>query len=80
MYYKSIPHSKEDLRIKLRIDKIYTTHPEFGYRRICCWLNNKEHILINHKTVLKHMREMGIQAIYPRRNTSKPHPGNKIYP
>ena len=26
------------------------------------------------------MREMGIQAIYPRQNTSKPEPGNPIYP
>ena len=26
------------------------------------------------------MREMGIQAIYPRQNTSKPAPGHKIYP
>ena len=26
------------------------------------------------------MREMGIQAIYPRPNTSKPHPTNPVYP
>ena len=26
------------------------------------------------------MQEMGIQAIYPRQNTSKPTPGHKIYP
>jgi putative transposase len=26
------------------------------------------------------MREMGIQAVYPRQNTSKPNPANKIYP
>jgi putative transposase len=26
------------------------------------------------------MREMGIQAVYPRQNTSKPNPANKVYP
>lgn len=26
------------------------------------------------------MQEMGIQAIYPRQNTSKPEPANKVYP
>ena len=80
LYYKPVPPSEEDLNIKLHIDKIYTAHPEFGYRRICWWLNNRDNILINHKAVLNHMREMGIQAIYPCQNTSKPEPGNKIYP
>ena len=26
------------------------------------------------------MRLMGIEAIYPKRNLSKPHPSHKIYP
>ncbi len=80
LYYKPASLSEDDLIIKLHIDKIYTAHPEYGYRRICWWLNNKEHILINHKAVLNHMQEMGIQAIYPRQNTSKPNPENKVYP
>lgn len=80
LYYKPATLSEDDLIIKLHIDKIYTAHPEYGYRRICWWLNNKEHILINHKAVLNHMQEMGIQAIYPRQNTSKPNPENKVYP
>lgn len=80
LYYKPVPPSEDDLVIKLHIDKIYTAHPEFGYRRICWWLNNKDHIFINHKTVLSHMREMGIQAIYPRQNTSTPNPEDKVYP
>ena len=80
LYYKPVPPSEDDLFIKLHIDKIYTAHPEYGYRRICWWLNTKEHISINHKAVLRHMREMGIQAIYPRQNTSKANPENKVYP
>ncbi len=80
LYYKAALPSEDDLFIKLHIDKIYTAHPEYGYRRICWWMNNKDHILINHKAVLRHMQEMGIQAIYPRQNTSKPDPENKVYP
>ena len=26
------------------------------------------------------MRQMGIQAVYPRQNTSRPNPANKVYP
>ena len=80
LYYIPVLPCEEDLEIKMHIDKIYTAHPEFGYRRICWWLNNRETIHINHKTVLRHMQEMGIQAIYPRQNTSKPNPEDKIYP
>lgn len=80
LYYRPVPPSREELDIKTRIDKIYTAHPEFGYRRICAWLSRYENIHINHKTVYRHMREMGIQAVYPRQDTSRPEPANTIYP
>ena len=34
LYYRPIPPSREDLAIKLHIDKIYTAHPEFGYIQV----------------------------------------------
>jgi len=80
LYYRPVPPSEKDLMVKEYIDKIYTAHPFYGYRRICRVLNDKHALGINHKTVLRHMHEMGIQAIYPRQNTSKPKPGNPIYP
>ena len=80
LYYQLILHSTEDLHIKQMIDKIYTGYPMYGYRRICRYMNEIEHYVINHKAVLSHMKEMGIQAIYPRQNTSRPEPANKIYP
>ena len=79
LYYQPILHSTEDLHIKQMIDKIYTGYPMYGYRRICWYMNEIEHYVINHKAVLRHMKEMGIQAIYPRQNTSRPEPVNKIY-
>lgn len=80
LYYKPLPPSDTDLTIKAAIDRIYTNHPEFGYRRVGVWLNKYEGLSINRKAILRHMREMGIQAIYPRQKTSRPNPGNKIYP
>jgi len=35
---------------------------------------------INRKRIQRLMRLMGIEAIYPKRNLSRPHPGHKIYP
>jgi putative transposase len=68
------------LNVKAAIDRVHTGHPEFGYRRIAVWLKKYEGMVINRKAVLRHMREMGIQAVYPRQNTSKPDPANKVYP
>ena len=80
LYYKPREPGEADLAIKAAIDRVYTAHPEFGYRRITVWLNKYEGLVINHKAILRHMREMGIQAVYPRQNTSKPDPANKVYP
>jgi putative transposase len=80
IYYQPSMPSAFDLYINSRIDKLYTNHPEFGYRRITQWLKKYENLNVNHKKVLKSMVEMGIQAIYPRQNTSKPGQGNIIYP
>ena len=68
------------MKINRFIDEIYTTYPFFGYRRITVWLANHYGISLDPKTILKHMREMGIRAIYPRPNLSKPDKENKIYP
>ena len=39
LYYKPIPTSQEELEIKQIIDKIYTKHPDYGYRRMTTILN-----------------------------------------
>ena len=80
LYYKPVAPDEEDLKIKRMIDELYTAHPEFGYRRMCVWLNKEKKLRINHKAVYRHMREMGIQAVYPRQNTSKASPENPVYP
>lgn len=80
IYYKPVIPTQEEVTIKSYIDKIYTSYPFYGYRRITAEINRNYGVLVNHKRVLKYMQEMGIQALYPRQNTSKPNPANKIYP
>lgn len=80
LYYKPLPSSEWDLQLNRLIDITYTKHPEFGYRRIASWLEHYYGFHADGKTVLARMQQMGIQAVYPRQNTSKPNPANKIYP
>ena len=80
LYYKSRFSLEEYLKINRFIDEIYTAYPFFGYRRIKVWLAGHYGISLDPKTVLKHMQEMGIRAIYPRPSLSRTDKENKIYP
>jgi len=62
------------------IDRIYTKFPYYGSRKIAKQLARQLEIPINRKRIQRLMRMMGIEAIYARPNTSKPHPNHKIYP
>jgi len=70
LYYKPVPISPEELQIKREIDEIYTACPFYGIRKVTAQLRQNGR-LINHKAVARHMREMGLQAIYPGPNLSK---------
>jgi putative transposase len=70
---------RESERVKAKIDRIYTECPFFGSRQIRLELRSQGEV-ISRKRVQRLMREMGLQAICPKPNTSKPHPEHKIYP
>lgn len=44
------------------------------------WLRDYEGYVINSKRVYRLMGIMGLQAIYPKKNLSQPHPEHRIYP
>jgi len=71
--------SEGDLKLMRRIDEMHIKRPFYGSRRIRDWLYEEGHD-INRKRVQRLMRQMGIAALYPRKNTSKPGKGHKIYP
>jgi putative transposase len=61
------------------IDHEYMATPFYGARKIAAWLKSERHN-VNRKRVRRLMQLMGLKAIYRRPRTSKPAPGNKIYP
>jgi putative transposase len=78
LFYKRVSPSARELAIKRRIDEIYTAHPYYGSRKIAVLLHPE--FGVSRPTVQAYMREMGIFAIVPGPNTSKPAPQHLIYP
>jgi putative transposase len=62
-----------------RIDKIYTNYPFYGYRKVSAELKRQGQIY-NHKRIYRLMQVMGIQALTPKRNLSKPSKDHLIFP
>ena len=78
IYYDPVVDEYE-LKLMRDIDEQYTNTPFYGSRRMTVVLNRDVH-KVNRKRVQRLMRLMGIEAIYPKPNLSKPHLNNKIYP
>jgi hypothetical protein len=79
LYYQPRPPSAEEVRLKHRIDEVYTHSPFYGARKIAAQLQ-REGMGINRKTVARYMSEMGIAAIYPGPNLSKRNQKEGVYP
>jgi putative transposase len=79
VYYKPRPASTEDLALMRHIDELHLEYPIAGSRMLRDLLN-REGVEIGRRHVATLMKRMGVEAIYRRPNTSKPAPGNKIYP
>ena len=79
-YYQGKPEaSEEDLKLMRRLDEMHLKRPFYGSRRLTDWLRDEGHD-VNRKRVQRLMRLMGIMAIYPKKNTSQPGKGHKVYP
>lgn len=69
----------ENIALMRQIDELYTKHPFYGSRQMRNALRRMGY-KINRKRVQRLMREMGLQSIAPKPNTSKAHPAHKVYP
>ena len=78
-YYDPVEESREDLELMRQIDEQYTRTPFYGSRRMVVELG-KLGWRVNRKRVQRLMRQMGLEAIYPKPRLSKPALGQKIYP
>ena len=79
VYYKKRPITPIDLKLMQLIDKQYLKIPSWGSRSMRNHLRRLGY-KVNRKKVQRLMRFMGLEAIYPKPKTSRPHPEHKVYP
>jgi putative transposase len=86
LYYRPVPPSPEEVALKHRIDEIFTERPFYGSRKIVYGSRKIAAVLkregkgVNRKAIQRHMREMGISAIYPGPNLSRRNAEHSVYP
>ena len=79
VYYQPVPVCDTDLALMRRIDELHLDHPFAGSRmlkKLLC----AEGFEVGRTHVRTLMRRMGVEAIYRRPRTTKPHPGHQVYP
>ena len=79
VYRPKAANDDADLALMRRIDELFTKRPFYGSRRMTLALGKEGHD-INRKRVQRLMRQMGIVALGPKPNTSKPAPGHTVFP
>jgi len=79
LYYEAVPESELNLKLMRLMDEQYLQTPFYGWRRMTAWLQRQGHE-VNHKRVRRLLLKMGLQAVYPKPQTSKMGQGHKIYP
>src|ERR1700730_3012923 len=58
---------------------IFPDHPVYGSRRLQVALS-REGVSVGRRRIRRLMRKLGLWAVRPKRNTSKPNPAHKVYP
>ena len=77
--YKPVGIRPRDREMMNLLDAEYTKHPFYGVRKMKKFLRTKKYKVGNgHVRTL--LRKMGLMAVYPKPNLSKPHPEHLIYP
>ncbi|WP_231716910.1 IS3 family transposase [Desulfosarcina ovata] len=78
-YYRPKPVKQEDLDLMRKIDELYLENPSSGSRTIRRQLK-RQGIIVSRKKTQRLMRLMGIEAVYPKPKTSRPHSRHRVYP
>lgn len=79
VYYQARPRPAAELSLLRQIDQYFLDNPCLGSRKMTALLRRDGHV-ISRKKVQRLMRQLGIQAIYAKPNTSQPHPSHPTYP
>jgi len=78
-YYRAKPIKPDDLKLMRQIDEMYLQDPTLGSRSISRQFKRQGQ-KVNRKRIQRLMRLMGLEAIYPKPRTSRPHPQHRVYP
>lgn len=79
LYYERRGENAYNLELMNMIDEEYTKHPNMGVPSMTEYLRDLGK-KCGPKRVRRLMRVMGLEAIYPKPNTSRPNKRHKIYP
>ena len=81
LYYKPSGETEYNEQLMRLLDEQYIKTPFYGIAKMTAWLHRKGHS-VNHKRVRRLMRQMGLEAVYPRRKRglSIPDKQHRIYP
>jgi putative transposase len=79
VYYRPVALDARELDLRWRLDRIYTAHPVFGVRRMVLALREQGRA-VNPKCVRRLLREMGLEAVYPKPRLSQPAVGAQRFP
>lgn len=78
-YYQPVPESPLNLKLMDLLDRQYLKTPFYGSRRMTAYLRSLGYE-VNRKRTQRLMRKMGIEAIYPKQNTSAANKDHHKYP
>jgi putative transposase len=79
LYYRPAPVSANDLAVMRLMDELHLAWPFYGSCRMTAVLR-RAGWPVNRKRIKRLMRNMALEAIYQKPNTSRKHPDHKVYP
>ena len=79
IYYTPASLDQATIDLMHEIDRVFIKYPFFGSRQITAYLA-KTRFAAGRRRIRRLMRNMGLQAVYRRPNTSKKQHQNPVYP
>jgi len=79
LYDRPRPESSEEAELLKRLDRTFTEHPVYGSRRLQVALA-REGIEVGRRRIRRLMKKLGLWAVTPKPDTSRPHPEHNVYP
>ena len=79
LYYQATGESDFNLMLMRELDEQYTRTPFYGVLKMTEHLRQSGHE-VNEKRVRRLLREMSLEAVYPKPNLSRKHPDHRVFP